>query len=56
MTRWIETPSGGFLWEPEQERVDDQPRVYAEVPMPEPDPEPEAVNEPERGVCIISLC
>ena len=56
MTHWIETPNGGFEWEPERERVDDRPRVYAELPLPEPSSESDPVSEPvERGVCVISL-
>lgn len=62
---WVETPSGGFLYDPERDRAydpayeyeEDRPRVYAELPLPT-EPEPETDNtdpyyRPRRGVVVL---
>ena len=55
---WVETPSGGFLWDPAAaERDYERPRVYAELPPPrEPETETETEDDyyrPRRGVVVL---
>lgn len=58
---WIQTPTGGFLWDSEREQPHDpvfqydeeQPSVYAELPVPRPKVGNEDPYRPQRGVVVL---
>lgn len=58
---WVETPDGGFWWDPNRDRLYDpageyeRPCVYAELP-PRSEPNPEDEDDyyrPRRGVVVL---